>query len=383
MQSIAIQPVHVFLNRRILARVEHKMTGRNRKTGVQAMARRVNPTIHAVAHEAGVSIGTVSHALNHPTRVASETLERVQTAITRLGYIRSSAGRALTRNRSDGLGLIVPDQVNILFGQIARGAQFAAMERRGRLVTASSLFDTDRLAAGTDQHDAQDDLLEYFAEARADGVLVTPMRDPTPGIERIRNHVRPIVVINYDVPGADWCTVLMDNRQVGRLAVEHIADLGIRRAFFVSIPDVVQPIVERRRGVREAAAERGISITEIGTTSLSPAAGADAIAHLLPEPGAERIAILGANDKIAIGALQVLRHHPRLRIPDDVVVLGMDGDHRDDGNDWMAMTSIVLPGHEMGAEAVRLVCDEADPEHVHERVVLPVRIRPAATTIGG
>lgn len=346
------------------------------------MAKRGNPTIHAVAEAAGVSIGTVSHALNHPAKVASETRERVQAAIDRLGYIRSSAGRALTRSRSDGLGLIVPDQVNILFGQIARGAQLAAVERGSRLVMANSLFDTNGLAAGTPQYDLQDDLLEYFAEARADGVLVTPMRDPDAGIARIRNHVRPVVVINYDVPGADWCTVLMDNRQVGRLAIEHIAGLGIRRAFFVSIPDVVQPIIERRRGVREAAAELDVSVTEVGTTGLSPEAGAAAIADLLPEPGSPRVAILGANDKIAIGAMQVLRDHPRLRIPEDVVVMGMDGDHRDDGTDWMAMTSIGLPGHEMGAEAVRLVVGEAEPGHVHERVVLPVHIRPAASTLG-
>jgi len=343
---------------------------------------RANPTIHAVARAAGVSSGTVSNALNHPDRLAPETLERVHDAILNLGYIRSAAGRTLIRNRSDGLGLVMPDLINVLFVEIARGAQLTASEQGKRLVTANSGFNAHELAAGTSQVDQQDEYLEYFAEARTDGVLVASMRDPSRGIERIRNHVRPIVVINYDVPGADWCTVLMDNEQVGRAAIEHIADLGIRRAYFVSIPDIVQPIVERRRGVRAAAAAHGVALTEIGTAGLLAEDGAAALAGMLPEPGGERIAILGANDRLAIGALQLLRARPDLRVPEDVAVLGMDGDHRDDGADWITLTSIVLPGQAMGAEAIRLIDAEAQQDHVHERSVLPVRIRPGASTIG-
>ncbi|WP_312173473.1 LacI family DNA-binding transcriptional regulator [Microbacterium sp.] len=87
---------------------------------------RANPTINAVAREAGVSVGTVSNAINAPARLAPETLQRVQEVIDRLGYIRSSAGRTLIRNRSDALGLITPDLVNVLFVEISRGAQLTA-----------------------------------------------------------------------------------------------------------------------------------------------------------------------------------------------------------------------------------------------------------------
>ncbi|MDQ0644186.1 LacI family DNA-binding transcriptional regulator [Microbacterium murale] len=349
---------------------------------MSAPTNRANPTIHAVARAAGVSSGTVSNALNHPARLAPETLERVHDAIIDLGYIRSAAGRTLIRNRSDSLGLVMPDLVNVLFVEIARGAQRSASDQGKRLVTANSGFNAHELAAGASQVDDQDEYLEYFAEARADGVLVASMRDPSRGIDRIRNHVRPVVVINYDVPNADWCTVLMDNEQVGRAAIEHIADLGIRRAYFVSIPDIVQPIAERRRGVRAAAAARGIHLTEIETAGLFPEDSTAALAGVLPEPGGERLAILGANDRLAIGALQLLRNRPDLRVPEDVAVLGMDGDHRDDGADWITLTSVVLPGQAMGAEAIRLIDAEAQPGHVHERSVLPVRIRQGASTIG-
>lgn len=343
---------------------------------------RANPTINAVAREAGVSVGTVSNAINAPDRLAPETLLRVQEAIVRLGYIRSSAGRTLIRNRSDALGLITPDLVNILFVEIARGAQLTAAANGSYLMMANSLFNAHDLATGTTQHDLQDEFLEHFAEARTGGVMVASMRDPTVGIARIRNHVRPIVVVNYDVPDADWCTVLMDNEQVGRAAVDHIADLGIRRAFFVSIPDIVQPVVERRRGLREAAAARGVQVTEIVATGLMAADGRQSALDLLPLLAGERCAILAVNDKLALGMLQLLREHGGLRVPEDVVVVGMDGDHRDDGADWMTLTSIELPGFAMGAEAVRLLAEESLPGHVHERVALPVRIRAGESTLG-
>ena len=342
------------------------------------------PNIGAVARAAGVSVGTVSNALNAPDRLAPETLERVLGIIDELGYIRSSAGRTLIRNAADDFSLIVPDIDNSLFVDIARGAQLTAAESGQRLVMANSGFSSHDLVTGRSAHDAQDDFLGYFAEARSGGVLVCAMRDPTTGIARIRNHVRPIVVVNFDVPGADWCTVLMDNEQAGRIAVDHIADLGIEHAIFVSIPDVVQPAAARRSGVRQAAARRGVAVTEVDTTALTEAAGRDVTSGLIDSLAArgERTALLFLSDDLAIGALQVLRARPDLRIPDDVVVMGMDGNHRPSGNDWMTMTSIELPGYEMGAEGVRLLTAESDPSHAHERVVLPVRIRPGETTVG-
>lgn len=349
--------------------------------------RRGTPNIGAVARAAGVSVGTVSNALNNPERLAPETLERVHGAIEQLGYIRSMAGRTLIQNASEDLGLIVPDLINRLFVEVARGAQLTARESGKRVVMSNSGYNAHDLANGIEQHDAQDDLLGYFAEARAGGVIVCSMREPSAGIERIRNHVRPIVLVNYDVPGADWCTVLMDNEQVGRAAVDHIADLGIRCAYFLSIGDIVQPVGERRRGAREAAAHRGVQLTETTTAGLSQDAGAEIIGELLEPIRAakargERVALLFLADDLAIGAIRALRAASDLRIPDDVAIVGLDGDHRPNGNDWMSMTSIILPGYRMGAEAVRLLGVEAQPDHVHERVVVPVEIHPRATTTG-
>lgn len=338
------------------------------------------PTMQAVADTAGVSLATVSNVLNQPSRVAPGTREKVRAAIESLGYIRNAAARDLKRSRSDGIGLIVPDILNRLFVDISRGAQITAGQKGLSLLMANAVyaFESFEPLVVTDQ---QDQFLDYFAQERTSGILYAAMSDPTDGIARIRGHVRPIVVINYDQPG-DWCSVLMDNRQAGRIAAEHLADTGVRRVFYVSPPDAAQPIADRRRGIEEAAATLGLELIQVTTEGLRPEHGRAAMAELLAgRRDGERFAFVGLTDDLALGALRALREHGGLRIPEDVAVIGLDGTHDGADSDWVSLTSITLPGYRMGEEAIRLVLDEAQPGHQHERVVLPVGMRVGASTV--
>jgi len=338
------------------------------------------PTMQAVAEKAGVSLATVSNVMNQPSRVAPATRDKVRAAIESLGYIRNAAARDLKRSRSDGIGLIVPDILNRLFVDISRGAQITAGQRGLSLLMANAVyaFESFDPLVVTDQ---QDQFLDYFAGERTSGILYAAMSDPTDGINRIRAHVRPIVVINYDQPG-DWCSVLMDNQQAGRIAGEHLADIGVRRVFYVSPPDAAQPITDRRRGIQEAAAALGLELTEVTTEGFRSEHGRAAMTDLLAaRRDGERFAFVGLTDDLALGALSVLREHGGLRIPEDVAVIGIDGTHDGAESDWLSLTSITLPGYRMGEEAIRLVLDEAQPGHRHERVVLPVGMRIGGSTV--
>lgn len=94
-----------------------------------------------------------------------------------------------------------------------------------------------------------------------------------------------------------------------------------------------------------------------------------------------RFAILAVTDDLAIGGFRAIRLSATLRVPDDIAVMGLDGTHEGALSDWVGLTSIELPAYRMREEAVRLVLDEADPGHRHQRVVLPVGLK-AGETIG-
>ena len=85
-------------------------------------------SVRDVAATAGVSVGTVSNVLNRPDKVSASTVERVQAAITQLGFVRNDAARQLRAGRSRSIGLIVLDVANPFFTDVARGAEDRAAE---------------------------------------------------------------------------------------------------------------------------------------------------------------------------------------------------------------------------------------------------------------
>lgn len=339
--------------------------------------------MRSVALEAGVSIATVSNVLNNPDRVASDTLSRVRAVIKRVGFIRNNAARSLVTRSSEGLGLIVPDLENSLFVDLARGAQTSGRELGLNLLVANSGFSLDSSREDPQHPDQQDQFLDYFAEARVRGLLLSSMRDPRPGLGRISGRV-PMVVINWDDPEPDWCTVVMDNEQVGKLAIEHLASIGVRHVYFLCPQASLQPLHDRRRGVAEAAARLGIELIEVMTDDLWSLDGQKATAGIVATWSRDRgsTAILGATDAIALGTLEALRGHSEIRVPVDIAVMGMDDNHHAEHSDWITLSSFDFPGFQMGELAVRLLAEElsAIGQHHHRRLVLPVEVHPRAST---
>ena len=82
-----------------------------------------HPSVRDVAERAGVSVGTVSHVLNHPERVAGPTLDRVRAAIDELGFVRSETARRLRHGGSSLVGVLVHDISNPFFTEAARGIE--------------------------------------------------------------------------------------------------------------------------------------------------------------------------------------------------------------------------------------------------------------------
>lgn len=96
-----------------------RSTGTGAPTGAPGTAR---PSVAQVAARAGVSVGTVSHVLNHPERVTAATRRRVEDAVRALDYRPNRLARSLAGGQSSAIGLAMTDLSNSLFVDIARGA---------------------------------------------------------------------------------------------------------------------------------------------------------------------------------------------------------------------------------------------------------------------
>ncbi|WP_369053200.1 LacI family DNA-binding transcriptional regulator [Kineococcus terrestris] len=337
---------------------------------------RRTPSVTDVAARAGVSVGTVSHVLNHPERVRPATREKVEAVIEELGFTPNANARTLVAGRSSTLGLVVADLGNTLFVEIARGAQREAYARGTTLLTADSDNDDDLQATH----------LEFLDRTRVAGVLLSPMADPGATVDRARRHGTPVVLVNYDTGRDDLCTVLVDNDRVGYLAAQHLLGLGFRRLAFVGANHVrLQPVRDRLAGARRAVAEAGgrASLLEVATGDVRPAGGRTAGREIASMPARRRPrAVIAVTDLLAMTVVQELLA-AGLDVPGDVAVMGCDYDTRGWGG-AVPLTSVHLTGQEVGREAVRLLLEEAAHEagHVHRTVVVAPQLVVRASSAG-
>ncbi|MFF9319325.1 LacI family DNA-binding transcriptional regulator [Streptomyces sp. NPDC014735] len=318
--------------------------------------------IKDVARQAGVSVGTVSNVINRPEAVSPETRARVLAAIEELGYVRSESARQLRAGRSRIVALLVLDMGNPFFVDVARGAERAARDAGLGVMVCNS-----------DQSPSEEaEYLGLFAEQRVCGVLVTPA-DPTGrNLEAFRRHGIPYVLVDRVASGADVCAVSVDDVRGGVLAVGHLLSSGHRSVAYVSGPDDLQQIRDRREGALSALADAGLpseALVEIPCDRLDVTAGRDAGARLLglaPRP----TAVFCANDLLALGVLQAL-YAAGVRVPQDVALVGYD-DIEFAAAAAVPLTSVRRPAAVMGRMAAELLLEEADAggTHEHRSVVL-------------
>jgi len=325
-------------------------------------------SIRDVAARAGVSVGTVSNVLNRPDRVNADAVRKVRDAVAELGFVRNDAARQLRAGRSRSLGLVVLDAGNPFFAELARGAQARAAEAGLAVLLGSTDGDAGR----------EDAYLDLFEEQRVTGVLISPQGDDGERIARLRAHGIPCVLVDRESDDPEHSSVAVDDASGGRLAVEHLLQLGRRRIAVIGGPASIRQVSDRVSGARAAvAAVPGATLEEISTAALSVLAGREAGRAIADRaPSARPDAIFAANDLVAVGVLQALVLLGDIRVPEDVALIGYD-DIAFASATVVPLSSIRQPSALIGATAVDLLLGDV-PRQVLFQPELIVR-----TSTGG
>jgi LacI family transcriptional regulator len=320
-------------------------------------------SVKDVAARAGVSVGTVSNVLNRPDRVSPDTRHRVSTAIAELGFVRNESARHLRAGSSRTVGLVVLDVANPFFTDVARGVE----DTTSAAGLAVILCNTDEKPA---KEDAYLDLLE---EQRVRGILITPAEAVNDRLLELRRRGTPVVLLDRKGTGRDHCSVSVDDRKGGDLAVTHLLESGHRRIAYVGGPLTITQVADRLRGARSAVKRAGLDPDALMVETAvghNAHAGRLAVQRLLMLPKRKApTAIFCANDLLALGALQELAQQG-VGVPADVAIVGYD-DIDFAAAAMVPLSSVRQPRHQLGRTAAELLIDEADnPEgHRHRHVV--------------
>jgi LacI family transcriptional regulator len=308
-------------------------------------------SIKDVARHAGVSVGTVSNALNKPDEVSAESLARVQEAIDALGYVRNDAARRLRAGVSSTVGFVVLDGQNPFFNEVVRGAEDEA-SRHGIAV----------LVGNTDEDPAREGMyLDLFEEQSVRGVLIAPYGDITRRLTKLRERGIPAVLVDRMNVEGTFSSVATDSVVGGRMAAEHLLDVGRRRLAFVGGPFDIRQVRDRLDGARWAveASEVGATIEVLATRALTVEEGAAAGRKLLERPPAQRPdALFAANDLVALGLLQALVVDGSVLVPDQIALIGFD-DIAFAAAAAVPISSVRQPSRAIGATALRVLLEES------------------------
>lgn len=265
-----------------------------------------------VAHHAGVSQKTVSRVINHAPHVRPEIRERVLSAIVELGYRPNLAARALVTKRTHVIGVLVVG--TRLYGPALRVFSLEQSAREmGYDLAVVALLD----ASPAEFHRGVQKLLARGVEG-----IVLEVPDHLGDVDAATFAGLPIVSSVGPVPGVEHQT-MVDSHQVdaGRVATQHLLDLGHTRVVHVTGPlgwDVSQL---RRDGWAEAMAAVGVHDPEAIQGDWSARTGYRIGAELAVRD--DVTAVFAANDQLAIGLICALAEAGR-SIPEDVSVVGFD-----------------------------------------------------------
>jgi LacI family transcriptional regulator len=313
-----------------------------------------------VASLAGVAVGTVSNVLNHPDLVRPLTRARVEAAMEQLGFIPNGSARQLRAGRSRCLGLVVLDVTNPFFTEVARGVEDYAQAAGYAVILCNS----------DEADDKERRYLRVLEEQRVRGILITPVHGRAPELRRIRERGTPVVLL--DRPGsAGQCSVAVDDRRGGEIAVSHLLGLGHRRIALVNGPVAIRQCADRRRGALRAVEQAGLDpadvLTEVTVPAMNARAGAAAADELLGGP--KPTAVFCTNDMLALGLLRRLGQ-AGVAVPGDLAVVGYD-DIEFAADAAVPLTSVRQPKYQLGRAAAELLLDEADrpDQHEHRRFV--------------
>ena len=303
------------------------------------------PTITDIARALGVSAMTVSRALRGNSEVSDKTRESVLRVAEEMGYRPHRWARSLVTSKTSIVGVVIPDISHSFFAEVTLGVEEVINRAGYNLLLCGSCLDPAKEQAE----------IEMLVSSLVDGLIVAseqPEDCPQLFVGLAENGI-PFVLVDRFFPRWSFPAVLTDDLAVGRLATEHLIELGHRRIAHIRGPRL-SPSSLRFRGYQETLEAHRLPLDEtlVPIGSFDIQSGREAMGELLrvdPRP----TGVFAANDPMAIGALYACRE-AGLRVPADISIVGA-GNIEGSQSPNPFVTTVDWPRRELGRCAANLL----------------------------
>jgi DNA-binding LacI/PurR family transcriptional regulator len=328
-------------------------------------ARRVAPTLEAVAAAAGVSRSTVSRVVNGSSQVSPEVLEAVQEAIRALNYSPNRAARSLANKRTLAIALVIPEETSRFFGD----PYFAAIVQGiTRELDNSDYVLTLQLAPSR----PSEKTLRYLTGGNVDGAFVVSHHSGNEFLAALQETI-PVVFNGRPMRFADPPAyfVDVDNAAAAARGTQYLIDRGRQHIGIIAGPLDMPAGADRAEGSLRALSAAGRKTDRVAYGDFSQVSGARAMRELL-DRFPELDSVFVASDLMATGAVSVLRERGR-SVPGDVAVVGFD-DSPAASNGDIQLTTVHQPSEAMGAKMAQMMLSLLRGEPVEHQCIMETHI---------
>jgi LacI family transcriptional regulator len=271
-----------------------------------------HPTLADVARKAGVGTTTVSRVINGGNRVSPRTLNRVRSVIEQLGYMPNQAARILKGERTKTIGMVIPSIADSFFSSCTEAAQEIARANDSLLIVT---------VTNNDPHIEMENL-NVLMRHRTDGLLLAPANYQSETLAEFLSRIStPIVSFDRPAPKAGVPSVVADNYNGARLAIEHLIGHGYKRILCLGGETTLYTMRERLRGYRHAIEESGLpALIDMSVKDYKSAEYAIESHLSAPQPPDAIFTLKNSATIYAFETLQKLK----VAVPKTVALLGFD-----------------------------------------------------------
>lgn len=322
-------------------------------------------TIKDLAKQAGVSVTTVSRALNGYSDVSEETRKKIKRVAEELNYRPNAAARSLVTRKTNTIGVILSEisrdgAKDSLAFEILCGINDRAVE-----------LDYDILLLSTNpKKQLSKSYADLCKERNVDGAILSGLRVNDPYLHEVLQDTSfPCVLIDIPVAEQNVGHVTTDNVRGAHTAVQHLLRLGHRHIAMINGHDEASVSRERLEGYKRALAEHGAAFREdlVYNGGFKEEGGFSAM-HQILHRHPEVTAVFSASDLMVLGALRALEQIGR-KVPGSMSIVGYD-DIAIASYCSPPITTIRQDRYEMGYQAAQLLIDMLEQRKVSHKIVL-------------
>lgn len=323
-------------------------------------------TMKDIAEHFGVSIATVSRALNGSERVSEEKRKLICEYAHEHNFYPNDIAKSLRNSHKQPvkvIGVIVPEFTHYYFSTILNGIEDAASKRGYRIIATTS----------REQYDREVELCQMFEAHQVCGVIVSQAKE-TQDYAHFQSLIdRGIPLVFYDriCTGVDASRVVVDDYQGAFIAVTHLIETGCRRIAFYGMKGKTVLGQNRYNGYHDALLKAGMQPDESLVFVCDNREDAERITPDVLRREDRPDAFFCVNDDTAIGVMYTAKHNG-FRVPDDVSVCGFTNGERAIACDPQ-LTTVEQRGTKVGEEAATILMDKVEGitprDHIEKRVV--------------